>query len=127
MWLNVSSDKLEAMAHAMSVDGEYIDWRAFLLAAAQPWPQPTQEELLITLQHFKDMDQKATGFVTREQFERVPLWFQGFSHAQTPADPTAPYPYDRLANLQLAFFDLFGDHNCEPPLLDYTRMVRPGR
>ena len=124
MWLNVSSDKLETMSQTISIDGEYIDWRKFLIAAAQPWPEPTQEELLVTLQHFKDMDQQETGCVTREQYERVPLWFQGFSHPETPVDPDAPYPFDRLGNLQLAFFDLFADHNSDPPLLDYTRLVR---
>lgn len=55
----------------MSADGEYIDWRSFLISAAQPWPYPSQNNLLATLEKFKDMDQQAEGFVTREQFERV--------------------------------------------------------
>ena len=110
-------------AQALSPNGEYIDWRMFLLGAAQPWPRPTQEELLVTRSKFQEMDQKQSGFVTREQYERVSLWFQGQSHPQTPADPSAPYPYDRLANLHIAFFDLFADHTREPPSLDYVRMV----
>ena len=63
--------QLEFMTHQVSSDGECIDWRAFLLAAAQPWPTPTQGELLETLERFKDMDQKLSGYVTREQYDRV--------------------------------------------------------
>ena len=71
MWMNITPEKLEQMSQQLSPDGEYIDWRSFLLAAAQPWPAPSQEELLATLARMKDMDQKDTGYVTREQFERV--------------------------------------------------------
>ena len=63
--------QLELMSAALSSDGEYVDWRTFLLAAAQPWPQPTQTQLLDTLALFADMDTKKTGYVTREQYDRV--------------------------------------------------------
>ena len=55
----------------MSPDGEYIDWRSFLLAASKPWPEPNQADLLNTLERFKEMDQQNVGMVTREQYERV--------------------------------------------------------
>ena len=54
---------------------------------------------------------------------QVDLWFHGLSTPQTPADPSAPYPYDRLANLHIAFFDLFAEHDMDPPSLDYVKMV----
>lgn len=55
---------------------------------------------------------------------QIDLWFSGFSKPATPADPSAPYPYDRLANLKDAFFDIFADDTTEPQQLDYVNMVR---
>ncbi len=63
--------QLETIANQMSPDGEYVDWRAFLLAAAHPWPIPSQQDLLDTLQQFKEMDQQNEGVITREQYDRV--------------------------------------------------------
>ena len=59
------------MGLQLSPDGEYIDWRAFLLAASQPLPTPTQADLLQALAKFKDMDQKGSGYVTQQQYEKV--------------------------------------------------------
>ena len=61
------------MSNALSWDSEYVDWRGFLLAAAQPWPTPTQTQLLETLQKFRDMDHNEKGYLTREQYERVSM------------------------------------------------------
>ena len=57
----------------LSPDGENVDWRRFLLQAAQPWPLPSQQDLLDALAAMRQMDQNGTGYVTREQFERVGL------------------------------------------------------
>jgi len=65
--------QIQDFAAGASADGEYVDWRRFLIAVAQPIPAPTQSELLETLGRFTDMDQKSTGFVTREQYDRVNL------------------------------------------------------
>ena len=54
---------------------------------------------------------------------QVELWFRGFSKPVTPAGPSDPYPYDRLANLKDAFFDVFADHSLNPPRMDYVKMV----
>ena len=55
---------------------------------------------------------------------QVELWFKGSSKAPpTPLDPAEPLPYDRQENLKRAFFDLFADHNAQPPQLDYVTMV----
>lgn len=62
---------MQEIANGLSANAEYVDWRRFLIAIAQPLPSPTQTELLETLQKFKDMDQKSTGCVTREQYDRV--------------------------------------------------------
>jgi len=59
------------MALQLSPDGEYVDWRRFVLQAAQPWPAPSQLDLLDALAAMRQMDQDGTGSVTREQFNRV--------------------------------------------------------
>ncbi|XP_013409132.1 sperm flagellar protein 2 isoform X2 [Lingula anatina] len=123
MWTNVSLHQLTEMAAELSPDAEYIDWRNFMLEAAQPWPQPTQTQLLDTLAKYKQMDQKNSGFVTREQFEWVNLWFTQEPPPITPADPAAPKAYDRVGNLKKVLFDIFADHTMEPPQLDYVSML----
>ena len=55
----------------LSVDGDYVDWRRFLLLAAQPWPEPSEQDLLDALAALSDMDQSSIGYVSRQQFERV--------------------------------------------------------
>lgn len=65
------NEQVGDIASGASADGEYVDWRRFLIAVAQPIPVPTQSDLLETLARFKDMDQKSTGYVTREQYDRV--------------------------------------------------------
>ena len=65
--------QLESVTHLLSPNGEYVDWRSFLLAASRPWPEPSQTDLLNTLERFKDMDQQNVGTVTREQFDRVKI------------------------------------------------------
>lgn len=63
--------QIQDIANGASSDSEYVDWRRFLMALAQPIPTPTQTDLLETLYRFKEMDQKDTGFVTKEQYDRV--------------------------------------------------------
>lgn len=65
---------MHELANSLSSDGEYVDWRRFLLSVSQPIPVPTQSDLLATLQKFKEMDQKSTGSVTREQYDRVRVY-----------------------------------------------------
>jgi len=54
---------------------------------------------------------------------QVYLWFNKPSKPPTPEDLSEPLPYDRLANLKTAFFDIFADHSSEPARLDYVKMV----
>lgn len=55
----------------LSFDGEYINWKSFMVAVAQPIMLPSVDELMDTLLKFKDMDQKNMGYVTREQYDKV--------------------------------------------------------
>ena len=63
--------QLELMAGLLCPDGEYIDWHMFLLDVAHPWPIATQTELLDTMTRFKELDQKETGYVSQEQYDKV--------------------------------------------------------
>uniref|UniRef100_X1Z7B7 Calponin-homology (CH) domain-containing protein n=1 Tax=Capitella teleta TaxID=283909 RepID=X1Z7B7_CAPTE len=124
IWLNVTQEKLESLSSQLSTTGEYIDWRAFLLQAAYPWPNPTQADLLDTLQRFKDMDQKSSGCVSREQFDRVDLWFRDNpTPPPSSEDPGEALPFNRLYHLKKAFFDIFADHTSEPASLNYVNML----
>lgn len=115
VWLNISQQQIQDIANGSSSDGEYVDWRRFLIALAQPIPVPTQSELLETLARFKDMDQKSTGFVTREQYDRMNLWFS--------TEDENGVVEGRLAMLKAALFDIFADHNRTPPVVDYISML----
>ncbi len=54
---------------------------------------------------------------------QVDLWFGGYLKPTTPMEPTEAYPYDRLHNLKISFFDVFADHSTDPPQLDYVDLV----
>ncbi|XP_053393746.1 sperm flagellar protein 2-like isoform X2 [Mercenaria mercenaria] len=112
VWLNITQQQIQDIANGSSSDNEYVDWRRFLIALVMPIPVPTQSELLDTLARFKDMDQKSTGFVTREQYDRMNLWFS-----------TEDESCARLAMLKAALFDIFAEHNRTPPVVDYVGML----
>eukprot|EP00057_Strongylocentrotus_purpuratus_P034053 XP_793745.3 PREDICTED: sperm flagellar protein 2 isoform X2 [Strongylocentrotus purpuratus] len=122
-WMNISIAQLETLAAQLSPDSEYIDWKTFLLQSCHPWCQPSQAQLLETLEEFKKADVLNTGTVTREQFEQVPLWYSNDQRVPSPEDPTEPSPYNRTLHIQRLFFDIFADTAAIPPLLDYTNML----
>ena len=79
-----------SIADAFSCDKEYVNWRLFLLACSEPWPWPSQLDLLNMLSEFKDLDQQKTGFITREQYDFIDLWFVIPSTPASPADLSVP-------------------------------------
>ncbi|XP_038067047.1 sperm flagellar protein 2-like isoform X1 [Patiria miniata] len=122
-WMGLNLNQLEQLAAILSPDCEYVDWRTFMLQVAQPWPQPSQAQLLDALQGFRAMDTLNMGTVTREQFEQVPLWYTTDPSPPVPDDPSKPLPYDRVTHVQKLFFDNFADHAVQPPVVDYTNML----
>ncbi|XP_034630393.1 sperm flagellar protein 2-like isoform X2 [Trachemys scripta elegans] len=68
MRLTVSD--LQNLATTLMVNAELIDWRRFLLTAAQPWPVPSVIQLLNTLHSFKAVDEAGSGFVTQEYYNQ---------------------------------------------------------
>lgn len=100
----------------LSNGSEFINWRLWLLFASQPWPYPTQQELLNLFFTFAEHDTDRSGFISRETFNNVPLWFT-FERPPTPEDPSQPRPYNREHHLKQFWFDLFA--------LDETSAVLP--
>lgn len=52
----------------LSNGSEFINWRLWLLFASQPWPHPTQQELLDLLSMYFRHDSNQTGFISRAAF-----------------------------------------------------------
>ncbi|KAK1176110.1 sperm flagellar protein 2 isoform X1 [Acipenser oxyrinchus oxyrinchus] len=121
IWMHLSATQIQELMALLTLDTELIDWHKFLLLAAQPWPYPSQRQLLQTLERFKGLDTDGSGFVTEEQFNKTDVWFT--SDIQIPNDPTEPIPYDRMENLKKFFFLLFSDHQTSVKQLDYVNML----
>uniref|UniRef100_A0A4W4EL83 Calponin-homology (CH) domain-containing protein n=1 Tax=Electrophorus electricus TaxID=8005 RepID=A0A4W4EL83_ELEEL len=123
--LNMGSDALpEAWVHLTdSQDCETVDWRQFLVGVAQPWPLPSQNQLIKTLKRFRAIDTAGDGVITLEQYLQVELWFASESDLPVPEDLTEPLPYDRMANLREFFFVLFADPASPPAVCDYMNML----
>ncbi|KAI8510088.1 hypothetical protein Bbelb_125160 [Branchiostoma belcheri] len=122
VWMGITLHQLHEMTVMLAPDSEYIDWRKFLLAAAQPWPTPSQTELLETLDRFRAVA-GGSNFITKQQYLQVDLWFKGMSRPPSPENPSEPKPYDRLGNLRDTFFDFFADYRTSPPTLDFVSML----
>ncbi|KAL8590470.1 hypothetical protein ACOMHN_011683 [Nucella lapillus] len=70
-WMHITPAQIQEISNTLATETDYVDWRRLLLALTWPIPTPTQSQLLETLQRFCQMDQKKTGYVTREQYDRV--------------------------------------------------------
>nr|XP_014353121.1 PREDICTED: sperm flagellar protein 2 [Latimeria chalumnae] len=123
VWTHLSASQVQELTSLLSLHSEYITWRKFLLLAAQPWPYPSDIQLLQTLQNFKSVDPTETGYVTEEQYDKVDLWFESDIDFPIPDDPTEPLPFNRLEHIRKYFFTLFADHQRNPSQLDYTDML----
>ena len=55
----------------LALETEFIDWRKFLLAAAQPWPPASKMDLLMTLERCREMGTTIEGRITQEEFDGV--------------------------------------------------------
>uniref|UniRef100_A0A8B9DPA4 Sperm flagellar 2 n=1 Tax=Anser cygnoides TaxID=8845 RepID=A0A8B9DPA4_ANSCY len=122
-WMNLTLPDLQNLTSAFTVNSELIDWRRFLLAAAQPWPVPSLTQLLKTLRIFKSIDVGGSGLVTQERYMQVGLWFTGNEDLNSTKGCTEPLPFDRLGHLIKFFFSLFADTRQDPALFNYTEML----
>ncbi|NWX82532.1 SPEF2 protein, partial [Nothoprocta pentlandii] len=122
-WMNLTLSDLQNLANELGANSELIDWRRFLLAAAQPWPVPSVTELLRTLHTFKSVDETGSGFVTQEHYTQVGLWFKGNEDLTVTESCTEHLPFDRLGHLIKFFYTLFAGTRRDPALLDYFQML----
>uniref|UniRef100_A0A669QXU8 Sperm flagellar 2 n=1 Tax=Phasianus colchicus TaxID=9054 RepID=A0A669QXU8_PHACC len=122
-WMNLTLTDLHKLTTAFSTNTELIDWRRFMLSAAQPWPVPSVTQLLKTLHNFMSVDVAGSGFVTVEYYMQVGLWFNGSEDLSKTKDCTEHLAFDRLGNLLKFFFHLFADTGKVPALLNYSEML----
>ncbi|XP_078413355.1 sperm flagellar protein 2 [Cetorhinus maximus] len=122
-WSSISYSQVLDITKTLTPESDLLDWRRFLLSAAQPWPYPSLRDLLDTKSRFQAVDTARTGYITQEQYNQVELWFQGETELEVPEDPVAPLPFQRLKQLKKVFFTLFADERRSPPELDYTNML----
>ncbi|XP_049326438.1 sperm flagellar protein 2 isoform X1 [Astyanax mexicanus] len=122
-WTNITDSQLQELVCMLVQDSGMVNWRQFLLSAAQPWPRPSQKQLLKTLRRFREMDTEARGVLTLQQYTQVELWFSGGRDVSVPDDTAEPLSYDRLTHLKQFFFMLFSDPDPTPPVLDYLTML----
>ncbi|CAM5113183.1 unnamed protein product, partial [Eretmochelys imbricata] len=123
VWMRFTVSDLQNLATTLTVNSELIDWRRFLLTAAQPWPVPSVIQLLNTLHSFKAVDEAGSGFVTQEYYNQVGLWFKRSEDLKMPENSTEPFPFNRQEHLITFFFILFADARKDPSQLDYTKML----
>ncbi|XP_005100478.1 sperm flagellar protein 2 isoform X2 [Aplysia californica] len=115
MWMQLTPSQIQELANTLSSETDYVDWRRLFVSLCSPIPIPTQQQLLDSLQRFKEMDQIGSGTVTREQWQRMSLWF-------SPED-TLTGGFDRLAELQKALFEIFADHTKPISALFYESFL----
>ncbi|OXB79162.1 UNVERIFIED_CONTAM: hypothetical protein H355_006621 [Colinus virginianus] len=123
VWMNLTLPDIQNLTNSFTVNTELIDWRRFMLSAAQPWPVPSVTQLLKTLHGFMSVDVDGSGFVTLENYMQVGLWFKGNEDLSMTEDCTEHLRFDRLGQLLKFFFSLFADTGIGPALLNYSEML----
>ena len=102
-------------------EADYVDWKHFLVCAAQPWPLPFPHQLLLTLERFQNTvgrGQKAT----RQQYMGVQTWMdEEREREREEEEGEGAGGFNRTEKLKKFFFDLFADKDEK---LDYTNTVR---
>lgn len=119
-WMNITQSQLQDVCTMLALETEFIDWRRFLLSAAQPWPPASKMDLLLTLERCREVDTALSGRLTRDEYEQVDLWFFGQQELEHPRDPEVPPVFDRQGKLKTAFFRIFADSRDGASTLDYV-------
>lgn len=94
-------------------EADYVDWKHFLVCAAQPWPLPLPHQLLDTLERLQDSVGRGR-LASRKQYMAVDTWMEERVREE------AEEGFNRVGKLKDFFFDLFSDDDNQ---LDYTNMV----
>ncbi|XP_072113592.1 sperm flagellar protein 2 isoform X3 [Mobula birostris] len=122
-WCSLTYPQLVEISRVLAPDSDFLDWRQFVLSIAQPWPYPSLRDLLDAKIRFQAVDQADSGYITKEQYDQVELWFTGHADQQDPEDPLEPIPFNRLAQLKEVFFGLFVEDGPSEPRLDYNNTL----
>ena len=77
-----------------------VDWHKVIMAASEPWPVPTVEDLIATLNSLREIDSEHNGWITRQQFGAAKFWF-----------PTGD---QRASNFRQLFYHALADHSRVP-------------
>ena len=88
-------------------EADYVDWRHFLVCAAQPWPLPLTHQLLETRNRLRSENK-----ISRQQFMATQTWMD--EKAEEGGG------FNRNEKLKQFFFKLFSDGDGK---VDYTTMV----
>lgn len=96
-------------------EADYVDWKHFLVCAAQPWPLPLPHQLLNTLGRFQVTVGK-DKMANRQQYMAVRLWLED----EEMEGERGESRFNRMEKLKEFLFDLFSDNENQ---LDYTKMV----
>ena len=98
-------------------EADYVDWRHFLVCAAQPWPLPLTHQLLDTGKRLRD---SANGekMISRQQFMAVQTWMDEKETEEEGEGGRGGF--SRNEKLKPFFFQLFSEKDRK---VDYTKMV----
>ena len=116
-------------------EADYVDWRQFLVCAAQPWPIPRPHQLLTTLQRFRETGD-GEHRINRKQYMTIQTWMDEQDNdneeneveeeqddADTENDESGGEEgkeFNRTEKLQQFMFELFSDKDKK---VDFTDMV----
>ena len=98
-------------------EADYVDWKHFLVCAAQPWHLPHSYQLLATLERFQESvgkDQQAS----RQQFMAVQTWMD---EEEGREEGERKGGFNRTEKLKQFLYELFSNKDKK---VDYTNMVR---
>ncbi|OAE28751.1 hypothetical protein AXG93_1617s1360 [Marchantia polymorpha subsp. ruderalis] len=111
-WQNISNFMFQELLDDENKASKFIDWRAFLIALVDAHylhiiSNATREDLISTRKAFiefatTDKPPEAAGFLTLEEFLRIPLWF----------DSTTPIPegeFDLGISVKIFVFNVLDD------------------
>ncbi|OAF68911.1 hypothetical protein A3Q56_03337 [Intoshia linei] len=132
IWLEIEPEKIDAMIYQLAMGRSHINWRTFFISLINPFPYPTQKDLLNALNIFKVIDQRNLGYISRQQYEHVELWFtnNNVDVAMTQSSDASFNEYsdylmnnNRINNIKPLLFDIFANQYYQYQRLYYTDML----
>jgi hypothetical protein len=117
-WCGLSKTQVQKVCDELfGKEADYVDWRHFLVCAAQPWPLPLTHQLLETGKRLRD---SANGekMISRQQFMAVQTWMDEKETEEEGEGGRGGF--SRNEKLKPFFFQLFSEKDRK---VDYTKML----